>query len=316
MPTRTDIREAVTEKIVAALKAGTPPWRRPWAGASGPPTNCASGRAYRGVNLLLLGLVAAERGYRSGVWGTFRQWADRGCSVRPRPAGVPPGGWGTHVVFLKPPGPRPTRDEQDDPDADDRGAGGYLLLRQYVVFAADQVEGAGAAADPAPATPAGFADCGPAERAVAATGARVEHRGGRAAYSPSEDAIRLPPKGAFSGPKEYYATLFHELGHWSGHPARLDRLDRNARFGDAAYSFEELVAEIAGCFLCSEVGVPQSDDLSNQAAYLAAWLRVLRQDHAAVFRAASQASAATDYVLGRAADAACAAGASPAGASA
>lgn len=57
------------------------------------------------------------------------------------------------------------------------------------------------------------------------------------------------------------------------------------------------MAEVGGCFLCTEVGIPQSDDLSNQAAYLASWLGILQADPTAILTAASQASAAADFIL-------------------
>ena len=107
----------------------------------------------------------------------------------------------------------------------------------------------------------------------------------------------MPVKASFLSEHEAYSTVFHELAHWTGHSARLARLDKNARFGDSAYAFEELVAEIGGCFLCSELAIPQSEDLSNHNAYLAHWLTVLQQDHGAIIRASSQASKAADFIL-------------------
>jgi len=112
-----------------------------------------------------------------------------------------------------------------------------------------------------------------------------------------KDYIQLPPKQAFVSQHEYYATLAHEGCHWTGHSSRLDRLNGNARFGNAAYAFEELVAEIGGYFLCSELAIPQSDDLTNHNAYLGHWLTVLQQDHGAIIRASSQASKAADFIL-------------------
>ncbi len=114
---------------------------------------------------------------------------------------------------------------------------------------------------------------------------------------PEEDFIRLPAKESFEGQHEFYSTALHELLHWSGHESRLGRLKKNVRFGDAAYAFEELVAEMGGCFLCNEVGVPQSTKLENHTAYIASWLAVLQQDATAILTAASQASAAVDYIL-------------------
>jgi antirestriction protein ArdC len=302
MATQVEIRESITTRIVQALKSGTAPWRRPWSDLenAGSPANVVSRRPYTGVNTLLLQLIAFERGWSSRWWGTFRQWTALGLRVRQRPSDVPPGEWGTKIVFCKPvtkvPVRTPTVEDPDDSSLVREGR--YLLLRQFCVFNADQVEGQGVEAFQArPPIALSFENFGPAEEAIAATSARIEFGGGRAAYFPAEDFIRLPPKESFISVQEYYATAFHELAHWTGHGERLGRLNKNARFGDSAYAFEELVAEIAGCFACNEVGIPQSSDLTNHTAYLASWLRVLQNDPTSIFTAGSQASAATDFIL-------------------
>lgn len=302
MATQTEIREQVTNRIVDALKAGTAPWRRPWSNLSntGSPANVASKKSYSGVNPLLLQLVAAEQGWSSRWWGTFRQWQELGLRVKARPSNVRTGEWGTRVVFCKAVAKKATHEQavEDQHDAEERGSR-FFLLRTYCVFNAQQVEGDGIERFLArPSTATTFEDFTPAEEVIASTGARIEHGGNKAVYFPEADYIRLPVKGAFESQKEYYSTALHELLHWSGHESRLARLNKNARFGDAAYSFEELVAEVGGCFLCTEIGVPQSGDLSNQAAYLASWLGILQADPAAIFSAASQASSAVDYLLG------------------
>jgi antirestriction protein ArdC len=137
----------------------------------------------------------------------------------------------------------------------------------------------------------------PGERVLAVTGADIRYGGAKAVYVPDGDYILLPEPEAFTAPHEFYGTAFHELVHWSGHPSRLDRLTRNDRFGSTSYAREELVAEIGGCLLSAEVGVPQGDDLANQAAYLHSWLSILGHDPTAIFTAAAQASAAVDFLL-------------------
>ncbi len=302
MATQAEIRQQVTARIVETLKAGTPPWRRPWSSLTntGSPANIVSRRPYTGVNTLLLQLVAQERGYSSRWWGTFRQWQELGCRVKPRPAHIQPGSYGIKVVFCKPvtkPAGQSQADEKGEGEHTGR-EGRYFLLRQFCVFHAEQVEGDGIEKYLArPRTTTAFEDYTPAEEAIAATDAHMEYGGDKAVYYPEADLIRLPVKEVFTSVTEFYATAFHELGHWTGHQSRLARLNKNARFGSAAYAFEELVAEMGGCFLCSEVGVPQSDDVSNQAAYLASWLSILQADPTAIFTAASQASAAVDYIL-------------------
>jgi antirestriction protein ArdC len=302
MATQTEIREQITARIVEALKAGTAPWRRPWSDLenTGHPANVVSKRSYSGVNPLLLQLIAAEHGWSSRWWGTFRQWQELGLRIKARPSRVRPGEWGTRVVFCKAVSKKPAHDQngEDQHGEGEERQGRYLLLRQFCVFHAEQVEGDGIQKYLArPRTTTAFQDYAPAEEIIRATNARIEYGGAKAVYYPGNDFIRLPNKESFESQKEFYATAFHELGHWTGHQSRLARLVKNARFGSEAYAFEELVAEMAGSFACNEVGVPQSDDLSNQAAYLASWLSILQADPTAIFTAASQASAAVDYTL-------------------
>ncbi len=142
-----------------------------------------------------------------------------------------------------------------------------------------------------------FIDFQPAEEAIAATGAEIRHGGNRAYFDTLNDYIQMPIKGAFDSEAAYYGTALHELGHWTGHESRLNRIDKLARFGDRSYSAEELVAELAGAFLTAALGIPNERTLNNAAAYLGHWLDVLRSDNRAIFTAATAASAAADYVL-------------------
>jgi antirestriction protein ArdC len=168
-----------------------------------------------------------------------------------------------------------------------------------VVFNAEQVTGPGIEKYHArPKTPSTFIDCERAEQVIAATGAVIHHGGDRACYRPVDDCIQMPPKTAFPKAHEYYSVAAHELTHWTGHKSRLNRLDTLARFGDESYAVEELVAELGAAFLSAELGIRQSDDLSNVTAYLAHWLKVLESDVTAIFTASSAASKAVDLILG------------------
>lgn len=283
MSTQTDLRQRITSEIVESIKAGTPPWRRPWAVAdTGLPANIVSRRPYSGVNVLALWGLARARGYTSKFWGTYQQWAKLGGQVRRRPDDIPPGGWGARIIYCK----EITRTrETDEGEKDER----HKLLRSYTVFNLGQVDGAALdhlryRPDARPAVP----DYRPAEDAIRATGADIRYGGDRAYYSRTGDYIQLPTREAFVEAHEFYGTAFHELAHWS-----------EKRLGwTGSYAMGELVAEISGCFTCSELGVPQSDDLTNHTAYLASWLREIEADPSALMRVASQASRVTDYLLG------------------
>ena len=285
MSTQTDIRRQVTARIVDALEAGTPPWRRPWRSDvtnAGAAANAASGLHYRGVNTLLLGLA----GYESRWWVTYAQVQALGGRVQK-------GERATRIVYWREV-EKVVATSADGVEAVET----FPLLKTYAVFNAAQVEGLEEfQARPGAATP--FVDFAPAEAVLAATCADIRYGGRKAEYVPSGDYICLPEPEAFAAPHDFYATAFHELAHWTGHPSRLDRLTKNARFGSTAYAREELVAEVGGCFLSAEVGVPQSEDLSNHAAYLHSWLTILGADPSAVFAAAAQASAAVDFLLDR-----------------
>jgi antirestriction protein ArdC len=282
MASQHEIRESVTGRIIEALRSGqVPPWRRPWAGDNaGTPRNAVSRKSYRGVNVLLLGCQP----YRSRYWATYRQWLELKCQVRR-------GQHGTKIVFWRPV-ERQVVNDQGDAEAEE-----FLLLREYTVFNAEQVEGMAVEHYFVSAVPKPFVDFAPAEEVIAATGADIRFGGLQAFYRPDQDFIGMPSRHSFVSEKEFYSTAFHELAHWTGHVSRLDRLPKNARFGDAAYAFEELVAEVAGCFLLSELDLPQGEDLTNHNAYLGHWLAVLEQDAGAILRAAGQASKAVDFIL-------------------
>jgi len=201
---------------------------------------------------------------------------------------VPPGRWGCQIVFF-----RPVKKAEIDPDTGREVEVGFPILRTYTVFNLDQAEGAKLDRfRTAPVPPVGaFVDFEPAERAIEATGADIRHGGDRAFYHrPVEgdgDYIRLPHKGQFEAEKEYYGTALHELAHWS-----------ETRIGwTGSYALGELRAEIAASFLLAELGVPQSDDLSNVNAYLAEWLKALQGDPRYIFQASTAASRAADYLL-------------------
>jgi antirestriction protein ArdC len=295
MASQEEIRRRVTNEIVAALREGTMPWPRPWSDLenTGLATSVLTEEPYSGVNFWTLQLAASRRGFTSKWWGTFNAWQSQGLQVKKRPDDVPPGAWGTRCVYFRP--VTKTTKNRNGEEEEER----FFLLREFVLFNAEQVTGPGVESFLArPRTGGGFVDYQPAEDAIAATGADIRHGGNRAVYRSEQDYIQLPPKGAFSQAHEYYATALHELVHYTGHESRLARLTKLARFGSEAYAVEELVAEMGAAFLCAELGIPQADDLSNVTAYLASWLRVFERDINAIFTASGAASRAADYILG------------------
>lgn len=290
MSFQTTLREQVTNKIVAALRSGDVPfWRKPWTLGrnAGFPTNILSGKNYQGINALLLSIAAMEKGFESKWWATYPQFQSLGGHVRR-------GEKGTTIILYKPVRRTMTNDQGEEEIES------FPIMRSWTVFNVAQVDGDDLdkyRETVRPNTESRFVDCAPAEDVFAATGAEIRHAGGGAFYSKDEDYIQMPPKEAFEISHEYYGVLAHETCHWSGHPSRLNRLDKLTRFGSESYAMEELVAELGSAYLSAEIGIPQSDDLSNVTSYLAHWLRVLERDHFAIFTAASAASKAVDFIL-------------------
>jgi antirestriction protein ArdC len=305
MPSQSQIRDDVTRRIVEALEANLLPWRRPWrttvgGNQPGRHSNFASHRAYQGVNPLLLELHSLRLGLLSRWWGTFNQWHQIGCTIKRRPNEVEPGNWGCRVVFWKPLTKTVVDDEGNEEDEK------LFCLRTFTVFSGDQVEGEAAAAfqiskdEGQPADPQ--PDFQPAEELIAATQADIRFGGDRAFYRrpypagsfPNHhegDFIILPPRATFDPPGAFYETAVHELAHWSEVRTGWDH-DKEG------YALGELAAEIGSCYVAAELGVPQGEGLGNHAAYLKNWLEALKNDRNYIFKAAKQASKATDFLLG------------------
>lgn len=287
---RADVYDRVTAAIVASLEAGTRPWAKPWQAPKDErrpqlPLR-ANGEAYRGINILLLWGAALDGGYTSNIWMTFKQATERGGQVRK-------GEKGSTVVFAGRIKKTEANEQGDDEERE------IPFLKGYTVFNVDQIDGLPRETYEPPAP----LDDGyrvqlvdEAEKFIAGTGAVVRHGGGRAFYAPGSDHIQMPPLQAFIDAESYTATKAHELVHWTGHPARLQR-EFGKRFGDNAYAFEELVAELGSAFLCADLAItPETRE--DHASYLAHWLTVLKADKRAIFTAASAAQKACDYLHG------------------
>ena len=285
--TKADVYTRVTDKIIASLEAGTRPWMQPWqAGAGAQFPLRGNGQPYRGVNVLLLWAEAVERGYRASTWMTYKQAAERGAHVRK-------GEKGAMVVYAD----TIHRIESNDKGEDVERAFGFM--KAYTVFNVEQIEGLDAAFNPADAvTDADQAVdvIDHAEHFFARTGAVFRHGGHSAFYAPGPDVIQLPPVQAFKDAESYTATKAHELIHWTGHQDRMAR-EFGKRYGDRAYAFEELVAEMGAAFLCADLAITP-ELRADHADYLASWLEVMKEDRRAIFAAASYAQKAMDYLHG------------------
>jgi len=285
-----DVYERVTSSIIAALEAGVKPWHQPWnvehaAGRITRPLR-ANGVPYRGVNVLMLWGESVARGYVAPIWMTFKQARELGGHVRK-------GEHGSLVVYAS----TLTRTEEDASTGEELERS-IPFMKGYTVFNVEQVEGLPAQyyAQPAPREDS-IERIAHADAFVNATRADISHGGGMASYNVGNDVVRMPPFEAFRDSESYYATLIHELTHWTRHPSRLDRDLGRKRWGDAGYAMEELVAELGAAFVLADLDIaPMPRD--EHASYIASWLKVLTEDKRAIFSAAAHAQRAADYLAG------------------
>lgn len=271
--------EEVTASIVAELEKGAVPWIKPWKADSSANKNIVSGKPYRGINRLILGMRGMGAGFSSPYWATFKQWQERGGCVRK-------GEKGTKIVFFSPV-EKITRNASGEEETES-----FAVLKSYFIFNACQVDGAEV---PAPVTErTEFQAHADSESLLVESGAAISYGGDAAFYMPSADRIQLPNKASFASSANFYATAFHELTHWTGAKHRLDRDLSKGRFGNPDYAFEELVAELGAAFLCQEKGI--AGDLRH-AGYIQSWLKALRDDSKAIFKAAALAEKASEFIL-------------------
>ena len=285
---RANLYDEITANIIAELEAGRAPWVQPWGamGVAAPmdmPRNAATGRAYSGVNVLILWGAVVARGFSSQSWLTFRQALSLGANVRK-------GERGASVVYADRFVPD---DEKRRARETDEEARAIPFLKRFTVFSTDQCENLPSDLTAAsPPVPEGLM-LPEVEALIRATGADVRIGGDNAFYAVGPDYIQAPRLDAFFDPINWHRTALHELSHWSGAAHRLGR-DLSGRLGSKLYAREELVAEISAAFLCATLGITPTVRHSD---YIGAWLEVLREDNRAIVRAASAASKAADYLL-------------------
>lgn len=271
-----NIYQEITDSIIAELEKGAAPWVKPWNAPQGADKNVISQKPYRGINRLLLAMVGGIKGYSNPAWGTYKQWEDMGGQVRK-------GEKAAKIVFWS---------KATGKDSATGEAKEYAFAKAYFVFNVAQVEGIDIiVSDDKQNDNAKIDNC---EATIKATEAKIIHGGDTACFIPSSDIIRMPEIGTFQSSENYYATAFHELTHWTSDKNRCDRDISKGRFGNPDYAFEELVAELGAAFLCSTHGI--TGDLRH-AGYIESWLKALKNDNKAIFKASGLAQAAADYVL-------------------
>lgn len=310
-----DVAQDVTDLIMAQLDAGTVPWHQPWKSTGGAlPRSMSTGRTYRGMNSILLGMYAMAEGYTSPWWGTYRQIGELGGQVKK--------GEKSSLVILY------RTIEKDDVNANGEDVVKRIpLLRAFNVFNASQCVAATVPEDAEisdedrerlnakeaarwakyteapPRTRTEHEAIDDAEAIVkdyfgGPAGPTLTHGGDQAFYSPALDGVAVPHVLDFKTPEGYYSTLFHEATHSTGHKSRLNRegIVEGHRFGDALYAAEELIAEMGAAMLCAIAGVDQTNTVPASAAYIENWLGALKGDKKLVLKAAAAAQRAANLI--------------------
>ena len=260
---------------------------------------------HKGINRISLWIAAQERGFSTGIWGTRLAWEEKGCQVREDEQPSHVFGYVSSDSDREADTRSGEKEDMDTGETERSYHGGRCV---YEVFNADQVDGFRPPRSAKPKNRVRIIE--EAERFVAATAAVIRYGGDDACYT-DDDIIQMPKREQFDGSdtstatEAYWATLLHELVHWTGAKSRCKRRF-GRRFGDDAYAMEELVAEFGAAFLCADLGVTLESCLDHaqsiagpcldHARYIADWLKVLRKDGEAIFTAASRAQQAVDFL--------------------
>lgn len=270
-----DIIEQVANTLIERLENFSGEWEKPFISVY--PHNVVTGKPYRGINTLILAFTSALFGYHSASWGTFKQWQEKGYHVKK-------GEKATTIVFWKPLKftTEVENTETGELEAVEEQA---FVARAYNVFNGSQIEGWEDEKKPDLDAMTFFEN----------TKIRYSFGANLAAYDIKNDVVLMPERNQFINETAFISTIAHETVHATGHENRLNR-DMKGKFGNEAYAFEELIADIGAGFVAGYLGYEYQFSKDN-LAYLKSWLKVLKNDKKAIFKACSHAQAAFDYLL-------------------
>lgn len=275
-----DIYQEITNRIILDFKKGTPVWEKPWKkGVVGVPINTFSKTFYSGINTLTLWMKQAEEGFETSQWLSFLQAKNLGGSIKK-------GETAAQIMSYK-------KLEVTDEKTEEIKT--IHIHKKHFVFNISQTKGLDhlinrSSSEDEPV----FQDEKKAEELIKASKAQINFAPiDRACYFPGKDKILMPKREQFKTKEGFYSTLFHELSHWTGHKSRLNRKKGNKK-GSKAYAFEELIAEISASFICCHLGFKYS---TQHSTYIKHYLEVLKKDKQAIFKAASKAQKATEFIL-------------------
>jgi antirestriction protein ArdC len=272
----------VNDRILDALERGIIPWKRPWTGRL--PKNYATGKEYRGVNILTLSIQEMLGGYSSPFWMTYNQANNQGGYIKK-------GEKATYIVFSD---TKVKEIEKPDGSKEEKV---FHFVRSYPVFNWEQTENVPKKEDGPILDPdRDLIEVCDSVLSGMTNQPNYRESGSRAYYMPKEDLVNLPPIETFKTTEGYVSTKWHEYGHCTGHVSRLNRpgIMETAAFGGEDYSFEELVAELTSAYLCAKNGIDNT--IENSSAYIQSWLRTLKDDRTTLLKASGKAMTAVEYI--------------------
>ena len=273
-----NVYEMVTDRVISALESGNIPWEKPWGGCRSGAYNFITRKSYSLMNQMLL--------KHRGAYGTFKQWTEKGGKIRK-------GEKSEIVVFWK---FQIVEEENEDGEKEEKK---IPILKYYNVFHISQVEGVTVKEEELPEVkPIESAEKIKREYVEREHIRILEYTTNEAFYSPAGDFIQVPERGQYRDANEFYSTLYHEMVHSTGHKSRLNRLERDAHFGNEIYSKEELVAELGAAFVMNLLGIETKKTFRNSTAYIQNWIQVLKNDPRFVVSAAGKAEKAVHYIMG------------------
>jgi antirestriction protein ArdC len=273
------VNSIITEKFIAKVNdTGKLPWSQPWTMIDN--CNYQSKHIYTGVNRWMTALSD----YACPYWLSYKKVIELGGSFKEEEAKNP-----TAIVFAKIAKKNAKYVVEGKSDS-------YRMFRYYGAYNLEQTTleiPADEQSKLALLDVHQFLNTGNIPT--------IKHGDARAFYAPSQDKIHLPYLNTFSSEDSYFATLFHELVHATGHHSRLDR---SAIFSEAdmkkeSYSYEELVAEIGAALLCKLTGKFNREVEDNSIAYLQGWKSKLSSNTDWLVSAASKAEKAVNYLIGK-----------------
>lgn len=277
--------DKITESIISKLEQGQIPWDKPFL--TGTPCNYVTLKPYRGINSLL----TAWSDYTNPYWLTFNQCRSLGGKIKAGSKGLP-------IVFYKPTNTYKSKTQTDINGKPLELQG--MIMQYFTIFNYEQTEGLENKyiknIDINP-----IVEC---ETIVSNMPLKpVIGEGSQPCYIPSLDTVKIGKPETFKSMAHYYATLFHELAHSTGHEKRLNRQasDKGRVFGSEDYTKEELIAEFTAAFLCGNSGIERATE-RNTVAYIQSWLKAIKNDKKILLQASSAAQKAYDFITNQTLD--------------